>query len=157
MRLYLVQHGEAEPKEKHANRPLTSTGRNEIGRTAEFVKRAGIRLHEIRHSRKLRAQQSAEVIGKQVKAERGVVAADGLAPKDNVEAVAAGINEQNEDIMLVGHLPFLERLATFLVTGNADAQPIVRFQRGGCCCLEREQDEGKWAVLWMVVPEVLLG
>ncbi|MCK4450112.1 MAG: hypothetical protein KAX26_05930 [Anaerolineae bacterium] len=39
--------------------------------------------------------------------------------------------------VLVGHLPFLDRLASLLVTGDAD-HSIVRFQMGGIVCLVRE-------------------
>jgi phosphohistidine phosphatase len=54
--------------------------------------------------------------------------------------------------MLVGHLPFLDRLAGLLVTGDAD-RSVVRFQKGGIVCLVR-QDE-KWVVGWMATPDLI--
>ena len=39
--------------------------------------------------------------------------------------------------VLVDHLPFLDRLASLLVVGDAD-RSIVRFQMGGIVCLVRE-------------------
>jgi len=55
--------------------------------------------------------------------------------------------------MLVGHLPFLDRLTNLLVTGDAE-RSVVRFQMGGIVCLVREDQD--WAVSWMVTPALLL-
>ncbi len=38
---------------------------------------------------------------------------------DDVEAFASQIT-QDSDVMFVGHLPFLDRLVSFLVTGNQE-------------------------------------
>jgi phosphohistidine phosphatase len=54
--------------------------------------------------------------------------------------------------MIVGHLPFMEKLASLLVAGSEDAD-IVAFQMGGVVCLERD-DVGVWRVRWMVTPDM---
>jgi len=53
--------------------------------------------------------------------------------------------------MLVGHLPFMERLASFLITGSAD-KPVIRFQNSGIVCLEKETDAGHWTIRWTLFP-----
>ena len=54
--------------------------------------------------------------------------------------------------MLVGHLPFLSKLASRLVTGSEDTA-VVSFRAGTAVCLERSE-EGQWQVA-AVVPPVL--
>jgi len=55
--------------------------------------------------------------------------------------------------MIVGHLPFLGRLAALLLTGNADNE-VVAFQFGCVVCLSGD-DSGRWKLEWMMVPELL--
>ncbi len=58
-----------------------------------------------------------------------------------------------EDRVVVGHLPFLAKLASELLTGS-EATEVVAFRQGGIVCIERGRD-GAWRVLWMVTPEIL--
>jgi len=55
--------------------------------------------------------------------------------------------------MIVGHLPFLGRLAALLLTGNADKE-VVAFQFGCVVCLNGD-DAGRWKLEWMMVPKLL--
>jgi phosphohistidine phosphatase len=54
--------------------------------------------------------------------------------------------------MLVGHLPYMSRLASRLLTGRAE-KGSINFKEGGVVCLSYE--DGKWVVEWMVVPELI--
>ena len=58
-----------------------------------------------------------------------------------------------DDMVLVGHLPFMDRLAARLVVGREDIA-VVAFHPSSCLCLER-QDDGGWSVVWMLSPELL--
>ncbi|OGW41686.1 MAG: hypothetical protein A2010_09770 [Nitrospirae bacterium GWD2_57_9] len=58
-----------------------------------------------------------------------------------------------EDIMLVGHLPYMARLAGLLLCGDTEKM-CVDFKMGGIVCLKRF-DDGRWAVEWMIVPEMV--
>ncbi len=58
--------------------------------------------------------------------------------------------------MVVGHLPFMGRLASRLVAGSEEAN-VAAFQPGTVACLERADDGGGWALAWMVRPELLGG
>jgi len=62
------------------------------------------------------------------------------------------IEGTEEDIMLVGHMPFMNKLASRLLSGNPEAD-CVQFQQGGVLMLERS--EGQWRVGWMVIPAIL--
>jgi phosphohistidine phosphatase len=54
--------------------------------------------------------------------------------------------------MLVGHLPYLARLAGLLLTGDPDRQ-LIGFQQGGLVALE-PTDTG-WVVALLLPPPVV--
>ena len=152
MNLYLVQHGEAEPKSEDSERLLTARGRDDVARVAAFARQAGVSVHQIRHSGKRRAEETAAILAEHLAPVSGVSAMAGLAPKDDVAGVAELVNHETEPLMLVGHLPFLDRLAGLLVAGDPD-KSVVSFQRGGIVCLQR--DPKAWAVGWVVTPDLI--
>jgi phosphohistidine phosphatase len=77
-----------------------------------------------------------------------------LAPLDGPEVWAGQIAKMDEDILLVGHLPHLGRLAAILISGDKE-RSVINFQMGGVVRLRR-MEAGQWAVDWMVVPEIIL-
>lgn len=150
MRLYLVQHGEATPKETDPNRPLTGKGKKDVSRMAKFLKEKGIRVIATWHSEKLRAIQTAQILGKAVAVE--IVKQGGLAPNDPVDKWLEELNTRVKDVMIVGHLPFLQRLASLLLVGD-ESSWLITFRPGGVVCLEREEE--KWSLVWMMPPELV--
>ena len=152
MKLYLMQHGEAMSKAEDPERPLNDAGRENAGKVAAFLAQAGIQIHQIRHSGKCRAEQTAVIVAEHLQSQDAVVAATGLNPNDDVQPIAETLQQETGNIMLVGHLPFLSRLAGYLLTGDTKC-PIVQFNNAGVVCLESH--EGIWTVVWSVVPEIL--
>ena len=73
MRLYLVQHGEAVVKDGDPARPLTDRGRRDAGKTAEFLRIAGITVDIIWHSAKQRARETAEIFAEILSLQKGPV------------------------------------------------------------------------------------
>ncbi len=159
MKLYLIQHGQAKSKAEDPQRPLTERGREDVARVAAFAASAGLQVGHIRHSGKRRAEETAFILAEHLSPVEGVVSIPGLAPRDDVRPMAESLSPprlggmKGRAVMLVGHLPFLDRLASLLVTGDAE-RSIVRFQMGGIVCLMREGDN--WTVGWMVTPDLLL-
>ena len=154
MTVYLVQHAEAKPREEDPQRPLSDQGRSDIQKVATFLGDRGIPVSRIIHSGKLRARQTAETLAERLKATGGASETDGLAPLDDPAVWAGRLSELDENLMLVGHLPHMGKLAALLVTGDAD-QALVTFKPGGVVCLARD-DEGRWSLRWMVVPGIML-
>jgi len=146
-----VQHGEAEPESVNPARPLTEQGRRTAEQVAAFAARMGLQVHQIRHSGKTRAEQTASILGEALSPLGGVVAVPGLAPNDDVHPVANALAAESQPVILVGHLPFLARLAGLLLTGDAD-RPVVQFHNAGIVCLVREKDV--WHVAWILTPEM---
>jgi phosphohistidine phosphatase len=56
-------------------------------------------------------------------------------------------------MVLVGHLPHLARLAALLTCGNQESG-VINFKMAGMVCLRR-MDAGRWAVEWMLIPELI--
>ena len=154
MKLYLVQHGDAEAKKDDPARHLTEQGRNDVARVADFAKVANVQVYQIRHSPKHRAAETAAVLAEHLEPEGGIVALPGLAPKDDVRPVAEWLNRESRPLMLVGHRPFMDRLFGLLVAGDRTSA-IMRFEKGGIVCLERDPKQWTWSVLWAVTPALL--
>ena len=153
MRLYLMRHGKPLSKETKPERPLSDQGRRDVGKIADFLRRVGVNVREIFHSGKTRARETAEIVAAALGPHVSVEERNDLLPLDNVGRIAEGIAISHDDLFIAGHLPHLAKLAGLLVTAN-EAVSVARFQEGGVVCLERD-DAGKWAVAWMVVPEIL--
>ena len=154
MRLYLVQHSKATPKEHDPRRPLTDEGRHEAARMACFIARLNLKIGELCHSGKPRAEQTAEIYAGAVALGNRPTAREGLAPNDNVALLRDELAVASEDVMIVGHMPFVARLATLLLTGY-ESPPVIAFKNAGIVCLGRTED-GRWQVEWVVTPDMLL-
>lgn len=153
MKLYLVQHGNALSKEQDPKRPLSEKGIADLNKIADFIKPVSVEVDYIRHSEKQRAIRSAKILAGVLKVSKDVKARDGLNPNDDVSAIEKELASVDGDIMLVGHMPFLGKLASLLLSGN-ETSDTVRFQQGCIVCLNRDEDTG-WRLEWMVVPEIL--
>jgi phosphohistidine phosphatase len=103
----------------------------------------------------LRARQTAELLAPHVASDAIVEAVAGLHPNDSVETMADRIAGWSDDALLVGHLPFLARLAARLL-GASGERPVIAFHPGSnvCLCLERDA-AGRWAIVCMLGPELL--
>jgi phosphohistidine phosphatase len=154
MKLYLVQHGDAEAKTDDSARHLTEQGRDDVARVAALAKSANVEVYQIRHSPKHRAAETAAILAEHLEPEGGIVALPGLAPKDDVRPVAEWLNRESRPLVLVGHRPFMDRLLGLLVAGDRMGT-IVEFQKGGIVCLERDPKQGTWSVQWAVTPALV--
>jgi phosphohistidine phosphatase len=152
MVLFLVQHGRSLPKEVDPDKGLSEEGRTEVARIAEVAAGYGVRVSCIEHSGKKRAAQTAAIFAAALKPASGVRQRSGLAPLDDVAAFAARLAERDR-YMLVGHLPFMERLAAYLITGQPDSG-VFKFQNGGILCLVRESDGEGWVIRWALMPHI---
>ena len=152
MDLYLVQHGEATSETENPDRPLTARGRDDVERVSRHVALLGLAPAEIRHSGKTRAEQTARLIAEALSLNQRVKVAAGLSPNDDVHPVAQELETASPSLMLVGHLPFMSRLASLLLVGYSSLT-IVRFRMGGVVCLEH--DQGLWTLNWMITPDTV--
>jgi phosphohistidine phosphatase len=153
MRLYLVQHGQAEVEEIDPQRHLTADGAKEVEKVAAFLRPLGLKAPAIWHSGKPRAQETAEIMARVLWPRARVSKRSGLNPSDPLKPIRQAVARSRNDLMIVGHLPFLSKLVARLLTGSKSSE-VVCFQYAGVVCLERDDKRG-WKLRWMVVPELL--
>jgi phosphohistidine phosphatase len=152
MALFLVQHGIALPKEQDPDPGLSSEGIADVERIAGVAQGYGVRVSRIQHSGKKRARQTADLFASALKPENGVEAAAGLPPLDDVTAFARTIDSR-DNVMLVGHQPFMGRLTSYLLTGSPE-KTLFEFQNGGIVCLDQEPGETSWFIKWSLSPKI---
>ena len=148
MLLFLVQHGEALPESVDPAKGLSPQGTSDVRALAQACAGFGMTAHEIIHSGKKRAAESAAILREAL----GIRcrASTGLDPMDPVNPIAAECEQWEDSRIIVGHMPFLGRLAALLLAGREEP-PIVVFQRGGMVCLEK-RGPGEWCLLWTHFP-----
>ena len=154
MDLYLMQHGEATTEAENPERPLTEAGRATVHRVSARARAAGVQVEACVHSGKLRAEETARLLVSALGGAADVVARAGLGPKDDVAPTAQWLRTTEYDALaVVGHLPFLDRLASLLIAGDEEAQ-VVRFRMGGLVKLEPKDEGEGFAVAWVLPPEL---
>ena len=154
MKLYLVRHAKAASKEVDLERSLTEEGRRDIQKVAAFIKPLNLCVDYLWHSGKRRAIQTAEILAEVVKINKAQTGRDGLGPNDDVAVLRSELASAEQDVMIVGHLPFLSKLAS-LVLGGSESANTAAFKQGGIVCLSRGE-ENRWQIDWMVTPELLV-
>jgi phosphohistidine phosphatase len=150
--LFLVQHGQSLPKEIDPERSLSDEGKSTVDRIAKVAADYGVHVSLIQHSGKTRARQTAEIMASHLHPEGGLQESTGLNPNDDVEAVADDISG-DENVMLVGHLPFMEKIVSHLVAGSSHKR-VFKFQNGGIVCLEKDPVENSWYIKWTLMPQI---
>jgi phosphohistidine phosphatase len=153
MRLYLIQHGEAKSEVEDPERSLTARGEEEVTSISRLAAGLNIRPSKVYHSGKMRAKQTAKIIASALKIpDPSVQSVQGLNPNDDIRPWAERISKEREELMLVGHLPFLERLTSFLLCGDENAR-LVLFRYGAIVRLDQKEDK-RWALRWILTPEL---
>lgn len=149
--LYLMRHGEAETDTViDAQRRLTAKGRATVGRVAGRLLEAQIRPDTIEHSGLVRIRETAEIMSHRLGAMREYVA--GLQPSGDVLAAARRLIARPErSVLVVGHLPFLARLVSHLLTGEAD-EDLFHFRAGAVAVLRN--GDGRWTLEWFLAPSL---
>jgi phosphohistidine phosphatase len=152
MALYLVQHAKSLPRDQDPRQGLSSVGIDDANRIARVAKGYHVTVSCIKHSGKQRARETAEIMGTFLEPENGIVEIEGLKPMDDV-AVLGQTLDSLANMMLVGHLPFMERLTAYLVTGSWE-KSIFKFQNAGIVCLDKTLDTDSWIIRWSLMPNI---
>lgn len=154
--LYLVQHGKSAAKEIDPKKGLTDEGREDTERIAQVAKNYEIKVDKVVHSGKTRAKQSAEIFAEALGKTSRLQEISGIAPMDSVENFAETIDSE-ANMMVVGHLPFMQRLVSYLTTGDAHIR-VYMFQNSGIVCLDRtiaaEDGTFGWYIKWTLNPDI---
>ena len=149
--IYFAQHGLAVDKNDNPERPLSQAGIQQTQSVADRLCISNIPVSRIFHSGKLRAAQTAEIFASALAVPTLSIASH-LSPNDDVTLLANDLGEDNA--LYVGHLPHLEKLVSFLVTGD-DEHNIIKFQNSAIICLEKNNKQHH--IAWYITPEFLCG
>jgi len=156
MALLLVQHGVCLTKDKDPQKGLAPLGVEETERIAPVAAGYEIAVKRIYHSGKKRAEQTAEIYHRALEIDAPLASMEGINPLDDVQAFAA-ILDPESGWMVVGHMPFMERLVSFLTTGSEDIR-VYKFQNSGIVCLDAELDDDRkwdWFIRWTLNPNII--
>lgn len=120
MRVWLLRHGEAEPKARtDAERNLTEAGRLEVERAAAHLQEQPLQV--ILVSPYQRAQQTAEIVRQALGFTGPVETVPWLAPdSDPTDAMLYLDRRPEQHLLLVTHQPFVGALGGWLVSGHRD-------------------------------------
>ena len=152
MNFYLVRHGDAVAAVENAERPLSRIGREQVQRAAREMLERGSEVSRIYHSGILRAKQTAEILAKAFPTNLAVEQHAGLLPEDDPAIVKAELDAAECSIMLVGHLPYLKRLAALLISGDPERAAVDFLPATVLCC---SKAGGRWKINWIVgAPEI---
>ena len=152
MALFLVQHGKSLSKEIDPTRGLTEEGIRDVKMIAGIARGYSVKPKCIKHSGKKRAFQTAEILGEILVPDKGVLEINGINPMDDVISVAEEVIS-NDHVMLVGHLPFMEKMTSYLVAGVEDIT-VFKFQNGGIVCLDQLPLPYGWLIKWALMPNI---
>jgi phosphohistidine phosphatase len=151
MYLYILQHGEAEPKSVDPERPLSVAGFRDVEKIAARLQAMQVRPAYLFHSGKLRAHQSAQIVAEIIAPEVEPVQADGLGPNDDPAIIIEDIIRLNQDILIASHMPFVSLLCSDLLSG--DPHSAFASVPGSVICLH-SGPQG-WQMEWMLRPGCL--
>lgn len=160
MKLYLLRHGlaverEEIPLEGDEARPLTPKGRRQLRRVAAALRRLEAAPDVVFASPLVRAQQTAQLMVKELKLRRVVKFSYELRPGGSAEKFVRqllALKPVPKEVLVVGHEPDLSELLSLLVAGNLTGGFVLK--KGGVACLEAERlRPNQCATLeWLITP-----
>src|SRR5262245_57143838 len=118
---YLVRHGEAYSAEEDPKRGLNEQGKSDVERVSHMLKAKGVKIDQIYHSDKLRSVQTAEIIAKKLELNDKLKMIPFLDPESNINQLSSFFESLEENAVLIGHMPNLEILITYLLSAGAEA------------------------------------
>ena len=148
----LARHGAALSGREDPRRPLSDRGRSRVERVGRWLAALAPPVDEIRHSGKARARETAEILGGALERSDGIREVRGLLPGDDVEPTAGQLETGETSVLLAGHLPFMGRMASRLLTGDP-GELSLRFVDAAVAVLGRTGD--RFVLVAFLSPELL--
>ena len=125
MKLILVRHGHAPHRE--GKRSLSERGEEEVRALAEYLNQKGFLPERIFHSDLLRAEQTARLLQESC-TDIPLEISEDLRPESPVSHWHERLNDWRENLMLVGHMPYMPIMAKTLIDQWMDfptAQAVI--------------------------------
>lgn len=153
MKLYLARHGDSSIISSDDERPLSEIGIRDVKNLADVIAPQQIPVAHIFHSKKKRARETAEILASAFQFTGELQTRNELDPMADISIIMQEIAALNADVLLVGHMPFMGKLAGLLLAKN-EYSNVVNFATATLLCLEQvERDQ--WTINWMLSPVIM--
>lgn len=151
MKLYLVRHGESQSPDINPDPVLSEKGIKETETVAHFLELQKLELDAIWHSVKMRAKQTATILHRILASHLPLEQKEGLKPMDPIDPLITEIQASNQNLMIVSHLPFLEKLLSYLLFGE-ERESLIHLCGSCVVCLEGQGLQ--WKIAWVMAPNL---
>jgi phosphohistidine phosphatase len=150
MKIYIVRHGDSLESDIDSQRPLSNKGKADIERLGRYLANLNLNLAQIIHSGILRAEETAGILAKMLEPDILVKPHPSLKSLDDPSDVILEIETVCSDILIVSHLPFVDRFTSKLLTGDEN-KSMIPFEPGTLVCLERNKAR-QWIINFILQP-----
>ena len=162
MNLFVLRHGLAvEPETRgydDASRPLTSEGKSKLKAIATAMLKLDLKFDLILSSPYTRARETAEIVAQRLDLCDKLELTGSLQPNGDFRSLInlVGKRAPVENLLLVGHEPYLSELITLLVFGESES--VVVMKKTGLAKLAiTSLKMGRCALLeWLMTPKQLV-
>jgi phosphohistidine phosphatase len=163
MILYLLRHAIAVERghpdyEDDSQRPLTPKGERRMRRAAEGMLALELSLDGILSSPFLRARQTADIVTQVLQASTKLDISPALAPDGDPRQLMAELQRHHrtrQNLLLVGHEPYLSALLSTLLTGGPHLTATMKKGGLGKLRADRWRYERCATLEWLLTPSQL--
>ena len=143
------------------DREISQKGKTTINDLAECLDKKDLKdVSEIRHSKLIRARQTAELFNNDAGLKAKLKEAPLLEPNADFRILADIVNKCEKDLILVGHQPNLGLLASYLLTQDCKWDVFI-IKKTGLLCLEKTEGpeiqkgwKSAWQLRWLLSPRL---
>jgi phosphohistidine phosphatase len=137
--IYILRHGIAVERDEwdsksDAERPLTAEGEKQLRKTSRVLEKMKLDFDLILSSPFARARQTAEIVADKLNLKKQLKFSDELQPSGSAKKLFRQLTDlkpASENILLVGHEPYLSKLIALLTLGNTNME--IDLKKGGLC------------------------
>jgi phosphohistidine phosphatase len=151
MQAYLLHHAHAVGPGVDPQRPLSAEGHQHAERLALRLKDRRVAPPAIWHSGKLRARQTGEAVLRLCAPFATFTMVRGLSPEDPPDIMLLALQRETRDVMLVGHMPHLDRLLAMLTRRSDEGG----FPQHGLVAVETDDGGVTWREAWRLTADAL--
>ena len=153
MKLFIMRHGEAMSSQLDPSQPLSPAGIFGIQNLASYLTTLNLQINHIIHSPRLRAVMTAKIMAQALHPEQVTKAKNSLDQISLLEETVHLIQELQDNTLLIGHMPFVSQLISYLSTGSTQ-HAVVCFSPGTLVCLE-PGEQPNWIINWVLNPTIV--
>jgi phosphohistidine phosphatase len=158
MIIYLLRHGDAvdAARFEDSERPLSDFGRRQASAVGAYLAGSQAGIQQIYCSPLLRAQQTGEVVQRelgQVPIQSTEVLLSSRDPRDIVQELK---RNTVKSVLLIGHEPHLSRTISLLLWGDIRSRVEMKKCSLACVSTPDPPEEGRGVLQWLVSSDQTL-